>query len=255
MREIFDGVQEIRPEELFFSWEEKITSLSGEEVFRFAALAAVGLLLCLLGLKIVRVWAALFGLAAGFACGAGAAYLLGLNNTAILITGGVIGAALAFLGAFFYKFGVFMTVFFSAGAIYIQIVQPTEMISAVAGLAAALVAAVLAVIFAEVLTIIATSVWGGILAGTSVYQLVPVRGRMMSILLCIIFAILGIIVQLLLESRKRKRKNLQKAAEIRETHSTENEVEKARSLIDDFERMPDEPEDEPGETTDGREDI
>lgn len=78
---------------------------------------------------------------------------------------------------------------------------------------------------------------------------------MMSILLCIIFAILGIIVQLLLESRKRKRKNLQKAAEIRETHSTENEVEKARSLIDDFERMPDEPEDEPGETTDGREDI
>ena len=48
----------------------------------------------------------------------------------------------------------------------------------------------------------------------------------------------GILVQLLLESRKRKRRNLEKAAEIRETHSTENEVEKARSLIADLDTVP-----------------
>ena len=63
---------------------------------------------------------------------------------------------------------------------------------------------------------------------------------MISILFCVIFAVLGILVQLLLESRKRKRRNLEKAAEIRETHSTENEIEKARSLIDDLDTMPEE---------------
>src|SRR5699024_3762005 len=92
--------------------------------------------------------------------------------------------------------------------------------------------------FVVALTIFTTSVWGGIVAGTSFYQFVPVRGRLISILFCTVFAVFGILVQLLLESKKRKRKSLEKAAEIRETHSTENEIEKARTLIDDLDTMP-----------------
>ena len=67
---------------------------------------------------------------------------------------------------------------------------------------------------------------------------VPVQGRLISILFCATISVVGILVQLLLESRKRKRRNLEKAAEIRETHSTENEVEKARSLIADLDTVP-----------------
>lgn len=238
MRGIFAEIQRMRFEDVFFSWEEKGATLSGEEMIRLAVLAAAGILLCILGLKIVRAWAAFLGLAAGFAGGAAAAYAVGFDNTAILITGGIAGAVLAFLGAFFYRFGVFLTVFLSVNGICIQILRPGEFLTAGIGLTVALAAAVLAVFFAEALTIFATSVWGGIVAGTSLYQFVPLRGRMVSILLCTIFSVLGILVQMLLESRKRKKKNLEKAAEIRETHSTENEIEKARSLIDEFDRMP-----------------
>ena len=242
MRKIINEVQVMGLEDIFFSWDEKISLASAENIICLAVLAAVGLLLCLLGLKIVRAWAALAGLAAGFAGGAAAAYYLGLDGTGILIAGAAAGIILAFLGAFFYRFGVFLTVFISTCVIYAQIVQPDELLVAAAGLAAALVAAVLAVIFVEAITVIVTSVCGAVLAGTSLYQLIPVRGRLFSILLCVVFAAAGIIVQLLLESKKRKKKNLQKAAEIREMHSAENDVERARSLIDDFDKMPDEPE-------------
>ena len=56
--------------------------------------------------------------------------------------------------------------------------------------------------------------------------------------LCAVFCVLGIIVQILLESGKRKRKNLKKAAEIRSERSTANEVEKARAMMDDLDEMP-----------------
>ena len=142
---------------------------------------------------------------------------------AALTAGVIAGIILAFLGAFFFRFGVFLTVFLSVSGIYVQVVQPKEYLSAGIGLAAALLLAVLAVRFIVALTIFATSVWGGIVAGASVYQLVPVQGRLISILFCATISVVGILVQLLLESRKRKRRNLEKAAEIRETHSLSNE--------------------------------
>lgn len=234
MNEIIDKVQGLRLEDVFVSWEEKLENLSQPEFIGLAVIAAVGVLLCLFGLKIVRVWAVLTGLFLGLAGGVAAAHYLGAEENIILIAGAAAGIILAFLGGFFYRFGIFITVLASAGGIYFEIVQPADYIPAAAGIAAALVIAVLAVKFVNVLTIFATSLWGGMIAGTSVYQFIPVRGKWLSILLCAFFAIAGIMVQLLFESVKRKRRNLKKAAEIRETQSTENEIEKARAFIDDF---------------------
>lgn len=238
MNELFNRVQSMNPEDLFFSWDVKTGTLSGTEIICFAVLAAAGLLLCLLGLKIIRVWSAVLGFSAGFLAAALLLYQAGTGGMAALTAGVIAGIILAFLGAFFFRFGVFLTVFLSVSGIYVQVVRPKEYLSAGIGLAAALLLAVLAVRFIVALTIFATSVWGGIVAGASVYQLVPVQGRLISILFCATISVVGILVQLLLESRKRKRRNLEKAAEIRETHSTENEVEKARSLIADLDTVP-----------------
>ncbi len=240
MNGLFDRVKSMIPEDFFFSWDAKIEAISRTEIICFAVLAAAGLLLCLLGLKIVRVWSAVLGVSAGFFGAAAVLHQTDAGGMAVLIAGAIAGIILGFLGAFFFRFGVFLTVFLSVAGIYMQVIQPEEYLSAGIGLAVALILAALAVRFVVALTIFATSVWGGIVAGTSVYQLVPVQGKMISILFCVIFAVLGILVQLLLESRKRKRRNLEKAAEIRETHSTENEIEKARSLIDDLDTMPEE---------------
>ena len=48
---------------------------------------------------------------------------------------------------------------------------------------------------------------------------------------------IGVLVQLLLESKKRKKQSLKKAAEIRNTHSTENEVEKARAMMENLDQI------------------
>ena len=70
-------------------------------------------------------------------------------------------------------------------------------------------------------------------------------GELILIALCAVFCIIGILVQLLLESRKQKKKNLKKAAEIREERSTANEVEKARAVMENLDKISDgDPEEE-----------
>lgn len=98
-------------------------------------------------------------------------------------------------------------------------------------------AAVLSVKFAAVLTILATACCGAVIAGLAVYYLLPDTGMdvLVRILLCTLFGAGGVLVQLLLESKKRKKQSLKKAEEIRNEISTENEVERARAAMNDLE--------------------
>ena len=221
-----------------------------------AAVAVLGLLLCLFGLKLVRVWAALIGLAAGALAGFLISEAAGLNTTAALVVMAAAGLLLAVLGAALYRVGVFITVFFSVARFALHVVSPGAFLTffysaAGAGMPAAgpsewiplavcagtaLVAAVLAVRFITPVTILGTVLCGAVLAGPSVYSLLPETGlgAVLSVILCAVFAALGVLVQLLLESRKRKRQSLKKAAQIREENSTANEVERARAMMEEL---------------------
>lgn len=244
VNELFDAIRGIDLNGVIREIGRDTHILTQTEIIALAVTAAVGLLICLLGLKIIRVWAALTGLIFGLAVGVTAGGLLGLNGTGVLITGGVLGLILAVLGAALYRVGVFLTVFVLAGSISTYLIVPQDWIGAAVCLAIGLVAAILAVRFVVALTIIVTSVYGAAIAGTAIYHLLPVTGDVILIVLCVVICIIGILVQLLLESRKQKKKSLQKAAEIREEKSTANEVEKARAMMADLGEMPD------GETTD-----
>lgn len=244
VNELFDAIRGIDLNGVIREIGRDTHILTQTEIIALAVTAAVGLLICLLGLKIIRVWAALTGLIFGLAVGVTAGGLLGLNGTGVLITGGVLGLILAVLGAALYRVGVFLTVFVLAGSISTYLIVPQDWIGAAVCLAIGLVAAILAVRFVVALTIIVTSVYGAAIAGTAIYHLLPVTGDVILIVLCVVICIIGIFVQLLLESRKQKKKSLQKAAEIREEKSTANEVERARAMMADLGEMPD------GETTD-----
>ena len=246
VNEIVTRLQEIDLSMLLFQNGENSRVLSINEMIVLAVLAAAGVLICLLGLKIVRFWAAVLGLLAGFAGGFSVAGMFGVEPMVSLIIGLAAGVILAVLGAVLYRVGVFLTVFLTVGAFCISILNPQDWIFLGICLGIALAAAILSIWLAVGVTIIATSLFGAILFGNALGVLVPAVGTQDIIRIAVIAAVcvLGIIVQLLFESRKRKRRNLKKAAEIREQESTENEVERARAMFEDSEGPEEEPEEE-----------
>lgn len=230
---IIDAIQSFDIQSAAAALEESGHILSQAETAVLAALTLAGILFCLFGLKIVRFWAALAGFALGFAGGAAAAFALNQSDVIILAAGVITGIILAVLGAVIYKLGVFIIVFLSAGGFCIRILYPQDLVMLGICLAVGFIAALISLRFAEVLTIFVTSLAGALLCGTSAYYLIPYRNEMIRTGICIAAAVLGIIVQLLFESKKRKQRNLKKAAEIRESNSTENEVERARAMFDE----------------------
>ena len=240
VNELFDITENIGLQGVMQEIGIQLHDLTETKTLILGVAAVIGLLLCLLGLKLVRVWAALIGLACGFAAGITAGRLLNLNELGVLITGAVLGIILAVLGGVLYRVGVFLLVFITVSGFCIYVINPREWLSASVCLAIGLVAGILAIWFVIIFTILATSLFGGMVSGTAVYYLLPVTGEVILIALCAVFCIIGILVQLLLESTKQKKKNLEKAAEIREEKSTANEVEKARAMMENLDKISDE---------------
>ena len=236
LNEIFQSIQEFDLNAAVSEISGNGHVLTGTEITVLAVTAVSGLLLCLLGLKIIRIWAALMGLVLGFAGVCTAAAAAGLDGTVALIGGLAAGIILAALGAVLYRAGVFVVVFFSAGFFCIQVINPENQAVLAVCLVIALVAAILSVKFLVIITIPATSVCGGAACGTAVSFLLSVNNGLIRLLLCVVISVAGVLVQLLLESKKQKRKNLEKAAEIREESSAANEVERARAVMEDIDK-------------------
>ena len=128
VNEIVTRLQEIDLSMLLFQNGENSRVLSINEMIVLAVLAAAGVLICLLGLKIVRFWAAVLGLLAGFAGGFSVAGVFGVEPMVSLIIGLAAGVILAVLGAVLYRVGVFLTVFLTVGAFCISILNPQDWI-------------------------------------------------------------------------------------------------------------------------------
>lgn len=252
LNEIYNKIQEIDLQGMITEISGNEHVLTQTEQTALIVTAVAGLLFCLLGLKIVRLWAAMLGFSVGAVAGFAVAQVAGgLDPGVCLIAGLVCGVILALLGAILYRVGVFLTVLISMTLFCVYVINPINWIMVLVCLMIGLVAAVLSVKFVEVITIIVTSAFGAVLAGNAVYQLLPITGQIICILICVAFGIVGVLIQLLLESRKRKKKSLKKAEAIRQEKSTENEVEKARAMMVDLDK---EPEPEEDYDTDEKED-
>ena len=138
--------------------------------------------------------------------------------------------------------------------IAILFVNPQDWIFLGVCLAIGLVIALLALKFVEPIMIVVTSIIGGVLAGDAIATLAELDNPIFRYGIMVLIAIVGGMIQFTLESGKRKKKNLKKAAEIREQNSTENEVEKARAMFDDAILLDDEPDDKSDDEPDDKQD-
>ena len=239
MNEIYETLQGISLSDIsavLSRLDESGHALTQAEIIGLAAAAAAGLLLCLFGLKIVRFWAALLGLAAGFFVGFTAAEAAGADAVVCVSAGFAAGLLLAVLGSVLYRVGVFVTVFLSVSLFCLHLINPENWIFIGICQAIGLIAAILSMKFLEIITIFATVLLGAVTAGPAVCYLLPDTGMdsLIRIALCTLFGAAGVLVQLLLLSKKRKKQNLKRAAEIRQERSTANEVERARAVMENL---------------------
>lgn len=212
----------------------------------------IGIFLSMFGLKMIRLWSALLGLVAGAGIGFAVTELAGLEP--MIVVGATIGGGivLAFLAGFFYRFGIFLLALLSGTYIAILFVNPQDWIFLGVCLAIGIVISLLALKFVEPIMIVVTSIIGGVLAGDAIATLAELDNPIFRYGIMVLVAIVGGIIQFTLESGKRKKKSLKKAAEIREQNSTENEVEKARAMFDDTILLDDEPDDKSDDKPDDK---
>lgn len=212
----------------------------------------IGIFLSMFGLKLIRLWSALLGLVAGAGIGFAVTELAGLEPMIVVGATIVGGIVLAFLAGFFYRFGIFLLTLLTGTYIAILFVNPQDWIFLGVCLAIGLVIALLALKFVEPIMIVVTSILGGVLAGDAIATLAELDNPIFRYGIMVLVAIVGGIIQFTLESGKRKKKNLKKAAEIRGQNSTENEVEKARAMFDDAILLDDEPDDKSDDKPDDK---
>lgn len=251
-------MQNLTLEQILGSSDFSLGSLNSAAWITLVILVLGGILWCFFGLKLVRVWSAILGLVLGFGIGSGvAAAFFDLEPMVILIIGIVLGIVFACLGAILYRVGIFLVAWVAGTSAACTIIVPANMTMALVCLAIGLVIALLTLAFAEPVAMVVTGVHGAMILGNVTSLFIPVEGEWVRIVAIAVFALLGIWLQFVMESGKRKKRSLKKAKEIREQQSTENEVEKARAVIDNLDSVPEEEEDrtEDEDETDDDDDI
>ena len=196
--------------------------LSQMEFVSLIVITVGAVLLCLTGLKLVRFWSVIAGLSAGCAAGIAVGVIAGLDQMISLAAGAGVGLVLAVLGAWKKQIGGFVTVAVLVFVVSVHLMKPQDFIMYGICAGIGLVCALLSIKFHNFMLIASSSVFGAMAAGSSIFYLQPYKNGMIHVALCVAIGVLSIWIQLLLESGKRKKKNLLKAAEIREEHSTEN---------------------------------
>lgn len=197
--------------------------------------AVLALLMCFLGLKLIRIWNVLIGLLAGAAAGLAASWALNLENgTAVIV---ILGAAilLAVFGGIFKKFGVFVYTLASIFFIAAAIIQPENWIFVAVCGGIGLIVAIIAMLVFEPLVIIVTSINGGTGIGTAVGVLTGLSNPYIIFGIIVVVALIGISVQFAIRYKEISKKEVRHAEEIKEEISKAQEVEHLRTLLDEEE--------------------
>lgn len=233
MGSIIEMIQSVDLEKVFYQViNGKGTGISITPTVAIALLAAA-VLLCFLGIKLVRVCAALVGLGSGFLLGLSVGELF-LAPTQAMIAGLVLGVVLGGVLAWWYRGGVFVVVLLLTVNLLNLILHPHTPVVWICCVAAGILAAVLAEFFTAPGIILLTALHGGMMAGLILGTFESFSGSYLIYVIGVLLTALGIVVQFLLEFRHKTRQGVAKADQIREKESTANEVARARGIVDDL---------------------
>lgn len=235
--------------------EGNVRIISNEDMILWIVMGCIGLLCCFFGLKLIRVCGLVTGMAAGVEIGYRISDLVGLDSSYIWMMALGAGLFLAVLLTMFRKAAIFATVLCAVYSIGFFIVGPgSDLVTRLIPVAIALLAALIALRFQEVPILFVTGIYGAAVLGNLTQNIAShmgVRGWWVRPLAYVAWAALGILVQLLFESGRRKRKHLAQAEKIKNTYSVANDVERARLFVDrDGDDVSDEDEEETSEEVD-----
>lgn len=212
--------------------EALLESGAAQSVPVLVVTAVVSLLICVLGLKLVRLWNVLIGLAVGLIAGGAVSLALSLDMTVCLIVMGVAAVLLAVLSGVLKRFGSFVFSFVAVSGILLSILGLGNWIFVVISAVVGLVAAILVVIWYEPMVIVVTSLYGGFGLGGAVLGLTGLSNPYLSVAVYVVLVALGMVIQFTMKSGEIKRRDRRRAQAIKEEHSVESEIDKARAILD-----------------------
>lgn len=213
----------------------------------FAAVIAIGILIGFFGLKLVKVVAAFLGFLIGAGVGAGICALAGIEGIASVAVILVCAILLAVVSFLVYRLGVFVMIFICSMGVLAAVIPAQSSVITIVELAVALVLAILAAIFAEPMIIVITGIAGGFLAGPAILDLAGMTDpSWLKYAAGAVLAFVGLMIQFMMQSSKIGKKERIKSEHIKEQVSMENEVEKARMILDEDEAKPEEAEEPEG---------
>ena len=202
----------------------------------------IGVLVCCLGLKLVRVLSVLAGIVIGSGIGIGVVLGLGFSGTMIPVMILVCTIVTAVLCGGVRKLGIFFVVLLQiigvAAALFLPGIRDLTQVFLVFGIgaAAALLLAVLAVIKPEPVVVVVTGISGGLSVGNAAAALLGIGGNIWTGYgIGAAAALIGIWVQFMMQSRKIGKNEKVYAERMKGQVSRESEVEKARKILEDEE--------------------
>ena len=239
MNEVINQLQNLNLESLGGTYAEKIDWIRQAGMIPAIVILAVAVITCFFGWKLIRVWGALSGFEIGAVIGEVAGSMIfGINEKAVFaaMAGAVIGLILF---AVWKRGAIFVvTLIFGLNSVLGVLGSKQLLITGIVAVVS-LILAIVAEFFSAPVVILLSSIYGGILTGVSVGALVP-NFSLISYIAGVVATVLGIVVQFMLESRKKVKQNVAKAKKIRDAESTENEVDRARYIIDHLDEVEDE---------------
>lgn len=179
--------------------------LTGAAALTLPAIILLGILWCFFGLKLIRIWSAMTGLAVGLAIGLWDAEIFGLETSTGWVLGIILGGLLALIAVRLYLAGVFLAAWCAGSILAAAFLHPADWIKALICVGIGLLIALVALRFAEITTILLTAALGGACAVSGIAALMPSAGRTARIAMTVLLAAAGIAVQIVMEYKKRKK--------------------------------------------------
>ena len=179
--------------------------LAGAAALTLPVIILLGILWCFFGLKLIRIWSAITGLAVGLAIGLWDAEIFGLETSTGWVLGIILGGLLALIAVRLYLAGVFLAAWCAGSILAAAFLHPADWIKALICVGIGLLIALVALRFAEITTILLTAALGGACAVSGIAVLIPSAGRTARITMTVLLAAAGIAVQSVMEYKKRKK--------------------------------------------------
>lgn len=196
-------------------------------------IATVGIsaILCLFGVKLMRVGNALAGIILGAGIGYFGSGLLAVNIQKQIFSA-IVGAVLmAIFAACFKKFGTFLFCMVGVTGMLVAVTRPTVWIFYAIYGGIGMLSAIAAMNWLDAIYIFTTSLVGGIGVGTVLMSFLGKQSIVVCLAVYVVPVVLGCFVQFILKSREIGRKEVLHAEEVKKELSVGEEVESLRNEL------------------------